>query len=781
MEIRINRIDRTSVIVWPIETSGEIGSRGVTKLKAEITENPDFDELTFDDGTQLEYDTGEALSYDTFGIQDAFNFRDEVWIDDPALIYRSHALLSGAEYYWTLDERSDLAGRELVTGANHLNYVAGAVDYREWEGFDAAVPYGGAIECINDRGHAAESNAVISNQAGDRSVSFYMRWVDLSVVTGNRWAIRIGAIGFRVSASSARIVISGGDNDEQDYAWRDDRWYHVELRHSGGDLRVFIDGAQILILPNSVELEGTLRIGVVQSNNPTLIGIDEISIGPPGHFDRSRARHMRRFGGYIYQPKRTRPIGRNAISVYELPLVGYKYFLEKNFVPGSYAVSGAQTIPAIIRSILSDTGLSHLYTLGGITASQLLDRVIGNDDTADAVIQRIGSRVGHYVWVDPLLELQMRERSQALSSDVELNSSNVARVSKQVFPRHFTNSVVVRGNQQAGQKSQSFVGDGVSNTVLLDFQPETILSVKIDTIDDTASWTVDNETRIATRSSVITLDANGVITYSTTSALRIVAEDASSIASIGRIQRKFEDNTIYTATDAQAVAAQLLDQFNELKTRFDIVTVRDAIQTILPGISPLVNIPEHGINQHMLIEKAKTHNAKRGGPVHHLTATEENAEDLKEDFWRRSSPVPPLAPPSTITIVGDSSALGLRLPLSLGGSENELRRGAWGRIPNGAIRRVSGQVYEGVEVDISFTAKVRHGSGRTGAGQVRLYNLTSASPIGAAVSIGSLAADQFIIERLTLPLSTFNFCLQADWGLSNGVYVWEGAMTIALA
>ena len=755
MEIRINQVDRTSDIKWPIETSGEIGSRGVTKLTAQILDTPDF-------------------------TQDEFLFRDEAWIDDPALIYRSHALMNGAEYYWPLDERSDLAGREIVDGANFLNYAAGAVDYREWEGHAAAVPYGGAVECINDTGHAAEAANNISNQVGDRSVSFFLRWVDLSIVSGNRFPVRIGTTSFRVGAANARII-SGGSNDTSNFAWSDDRWYHVELRHSGGELRVFVDGAQILMLSSPDPLEGSFRIGVSQSSNPTLIGLDEISIGPPGHFDRSRARHMRRFGGYVYQPKRTRPVGRNSISVYELPLVGYKYFLEKNFVPGSYAVSGAQTIPAIIRSILSDTGLSHLYTLGGITASQLLDRVIGNDDTADAVIQRIGSRVGHYVWVDPLLELQMRERSQALSSDVELNSSNVARISKQVFPRHFTNSVVVRGNQQAGQKSQSFVGDGVSNTVLLDFQPETILSVKIDTIDDTASWTVDNETRIATRSSVIPLDANGVITYSTTSALRIVAEDASSIASIGRIQRKFEDNTIYTATDAQAVAAQLLDQFNELKTRFDIVTVRDAIQTILPGISPLVNIPEHGINQHMLIEKTKTHNAKRGGPVHHLTATEENAEDLKEDFWRRSSPVPPLAPPSTITIVGDSSALGLRLPLSLGGSEKELRRSAWGRIPNGAIRRVSGQVYEGVEVDISFTAKVRHGSGRTGAGQVRLYNLTSASPIGAAVSIGSLAADQFIIERLSLPLSTFNFCLQSDWGLSNGVYVWEGAMTIALA
>ena len=136
----------------------------------------------------MEFDTGDALSYNTFGIQDAFHFRDEVWIDDPELIYRSHALLNGAEYYWTLDERADLAGRELVTGANHLNYVAGAVDYREWEGHAAAVPYGGAIECVNGSGHAAEADSVISNQVGDRSVSFFMRWVDLSLVSGNRFA-----------------------------------------------------------------------------------------------------------------------------------------------------------------------------------------------------------------------------------------------------------------------------------------------------------------------------------------------------------------------------------------------------------------------------------------------------------------------------------------------------------------------------------------------------------------------------------------------------------------
>ena len=93
---------------------------------------------------------------------------------------------------------------------------------------------------------------------------------------------------------------------------------------------------------------------------------------------------------------------------------GYKYFLEKNFVPNNYALSSGQTVIAIITQMLADTGLSHLYTTGGITAGQVLDRVVGNDDTADQVIRRIGTRVGHHVWVDPLLEIQMRERSQPL-------------------------------------------------------------------------------------------------------------------------------------------------------------------------------------------------------------------------------------------------------------------------------------------------------------------------------------------------------------------------------
>ena len=195
----------------------------------------------------------------------------------------------------------------------------------------------------------------------------------------------------------------------------------------------------------------------------------------------------------------------------------------------------------------------------------------------------------------------------------------------------------------------------------------------------------------------------------------------------------------------------------------------------------MVQIPEHNISQSMLLEKVATKNAKRGGPVHYITATEESAEDLKEDFWRRSSPVPPLQPPSTIVITGDSSALGLRLPLSLGGDERLINAGGWTRIPNGAIRRVNGIVYNGVEVDISFTARVRHGNGRVGAGSVRLFDITNNGPIGGSVAVSLLAADQYIIERLTLPLSTFNFCIQSDWGLSNGIAVWEGSITLALS
>ena len=141
----------------------------------------------------------------------------------------------------------------------------------------------------------------------------------------------------------------------------------------------------------------------------------------------------------------------------------------------------------------------------------------------------------------------------------------------------------MRGNQQAGQKTQPFTGDGVTTSYLLDFQPEAILGVKVEGSDDTAAWTVNTDTRLATRSSPVPLGAMGEITYSTSSALRVVAEDAASIAELGRIQRKFEDNTIFTIADAQAVSAQLLDQFNELKTRFNIVTVKDSIQTILPA------------------------------------------------------------------------------------------------------------------------------------------------------------------------------------------------------
>ena len=95
--------------------------------------------------------------------------------------------------------------------------------------------------------------------------------------------MRLGTTSFRVGATDARII-SGGNNDTASFAWSDDRWYHVELRHSGGSMSVLIDGVQVLSLANPDPLEGSLRLGVSQSSNPTLIGLDEVSIGPPGHF-----------------------------------------------------------------------------------------------------------------------------------------------------------------------------------------------------------------------------------------------------------------------------------------------------------------------------------------------------------------------------------------------------------------------------------------------------------------------------------------------------------------
>ena len=636
MEVRLNGQNITRSVQWPVNITYEIGRRSLSSIHVYAESSPGDARAQFGDGGYIQFEDDTYLEFDQSYAFDGF--LGEIVVDVPGQPFREYALENGATHYFPLDERDTANGIDLVSGLRSLSYQRGAVDYREWQGEQAAVPYGGAIECLNtgSGSYVCETPAIA--EARSMAIGVWARLISNHARSVDVLRLSSG-VSLRMDPDGLTLV-SGAQTVSAALSWTPGEWRHLAIVRDAGALRATVDGATVATLANPpVQPSGVLRCGYMSTDFPALIGLDELSIGPPAHIDVERARYDRAFGGLVYQPLKRPVRGRSNQATFELPLVGFEYYLDKNYVPNTYAEAAEEQLRAVFAQILTDIGFAGYYSTDGIATDASLLRLVGNDDSASDVFERAASSVSCHMFVDPRREIQVASRNQVIPSDIVLDGSNIATATRQLFPRNHANSVIVRGNQAEGERTDSFVADGTTGTFPLSYTPTRISRIVRAGEDETGSpmWSIDTDAPSVTRDPIPAAGEGVAVSYGVKSTVRAVAERADLVARYGRIQRKIDIPTINSADEAKSEATRALNRFDNLDFRHMLETKRNALPRVIPaGIAPSVLLPKAGLTgARLLLERVELKAPGRNKISHTLTAKLGDAESLFADFWRR--------------------------------------------------------------------------------------------------------------------------------------------------
>ena len=399
-----------------------------------------------------------------------------------------------------------------------------------------------------------------------------------------------------------------------------------------GDLLTSSNGAGAFPARVAISLGGCL------AGAPVNLGVDEASIGAVGHMDVERARHMRAFGGYIYQPDNTKPRGHNQQGLFTLSLVGYAYHLRKNFVDKTYALSGRVRVADLCEQILEDLGLSSRYNTDGVSVEDYVERFQGGGATAEAAFAKLANLFESYSFVDQWRSITFDTQDFPGYTDLVLDKTNVASAKRSVIPRHFANSVRVQTADVEIERARKFAGDGATRLFELPFKPSRVLRVVVDGLDlESERWVFDKDYGYVELSSALTRGAELTVVYVSVGPEHAESEDGEAISEFGRVQSRAQSG-VASFRDARILAESELEA-SRLNRRYTIVTIPKTIRRVVnSGTDPLVNLPTRGIDgRRLIIQKVDTSVDKGDREQHVIVATDGKAREVSTDFWRRKT------------------------------------------------------------------------------------------------------------------------------------------------
>ena len=500
---------------------------------------------------------------------------DELTIDYPDLPYRPYAAeLTSCLGYWTLDEAASTQAVDLTAANRRLDYGGSGVDFRDFDGAsEAAVPYGGAPRFENTSGAGLTSAAVLPAVGVTFTLAGFVRLS--SAGGGSRYVWRAGA-----DSRSLRMMHTVGTTtaslelrlDGQTIGYSGvsvDEWHHMAVVRTPTAVELWVDGARVgSSAPTSgtaTPLNGqTLTLAHAISGEGTEIGLDEWGLWEDA-LDISalnaRRRHDRLFGGFVWGPNEepwTGPVDSRNIGISG---VGYGLRMDTRYVDRVIATPTGASIRTILSTILTEAGLTQ-FSLNGVLLSDTLDRVVYPYSSVSHILRDLATRVGAVVWVDPWREIQFRRRADVTRTDLVLDPTTVARISKKSTLRQFANQIVLIGAAQAGEAKDEFVGDGAKTVFDLTHQPTQLILVTVDGVPQTFSgsnpqWTLSVPNHTITATTAPAASKQIVVEYATADAIVVTEDNLSSQQDYGVVTRKIEDATADTVDLARSKARAL--------------------------------------------------------------------------------------------------------------------------------------------------------------------------------------------------------------------------------
>ena len=667
MEVRLDGQEITKSVQWPVSFTNEVGARSLSSVTVWLPEYLrdhrmrfddgsfvefgdksviEFDDESiakiaqFGDGSQIAFDDGTLLDFDEpYNVADFDRFLRELVADIPALPYRPHAVANGATHYWPLDERSQPAAMDIVGNVRSMVFADGAVSYREWKGEAAGVPQGGAVAFTNSAaggfGATAPNMAI---PAGEWEAGAYFR--RMGAWTGRRELIRVGSARIEATSTNLYLIDSRGRQVSHTFTMPSDEWSHVSMRQDGGAIHLMLNG-DLLTSSNGAgafPARVSVRLGGCLTGAPVNLGVDEASIGSAGHMDVSRSRHMRAFGGYIYQPDNTKPRGHNQQGLFTLSLVGYAYHLRKNFVDKTYALSGRVRVADLCERILEDLGLSSRYTTDGVSVDDYVERFQGEGATVEAAFTKLARLFNSYSFVDQWRGLTFDRQDVPGYTDLVLDKTNVVSLKRSVIPRRFANSVRVETMGVEVERARKFAGDDTTRLFELPFKPSRILRVVVDGLDvDAEGWLFDRDYGYVELVDPPKKGSELTIVFLSTGPEHATSDDSESIAEFGRVEYRARSG-VASFRDARILSESELEA-SKLSHRYTIVTIPKTIRrAINSGTNPLVNLPTRGVDgRRLIVQRVDTSVNKGDREQHVIVATDGRAREVSTDFWRRKT------------------------------------------------------------------------------------------------------------------------------------------------
>ena len=357
------------------------------------------------------------------------------------------------------------------------------------------------------------------------------------------------------------------------------------------------------------------------------------------------------FGGFVWGPKEepwTGPVDSRNIGISG---VGYGLSMDTRYVDRVIATPTGASIRSILSTILTEAGLTQ-FSLNGVLLSDTLDRVVYPYSSVSHILRDLATRVGAVVWVDPWREIQFRRRADVTRTDLVLDPTTVARISKKSTLRQFANRVVLIGAAQAGEAKDEFAGDGAKTVFDLTHQPTQLITVTVDGVPAdlqlvaNQQWTLSVPNHTVTATVAPPADAvpgkdNIVVEYATADSIVVTEDNLPSQQSFGIVTRKIEDATADTVDLARSKAQALLARHDSPAVTYPVQTIPGKVlEMVRPGTAPTLDLrekfPELATTR-LLVERVETSletsNPDKPAIVHRLTCTAQDYQSLFADYY----------------------------------------------------------------------------------------------------------------------------------------------------